>query len=304
VRLRWIVISYFLIGGGIALAAGILMAAWIVSGAIDVAALARLAERAAGDSLEPGSLPPAITGAAIAGTLTFAAGAALGGFFAGRASPHRSYLEPALAAALVVGSVAALIHSTPMGKLAVSFVRAEVEVMTSVLVATGLFAGLVGAVLGELASGNPRSAGAWRQTGIAVLITAGALLAAVTFAAILLINEAAEMALRNIVANQHGREGPLVEVPAGRLIGFAIVAAVAASAIGGAVTQLATAGRSLGPPAVAAGLVLGGLGIALAALAPQIDWLGAAALALGAGAALLAASAAALVRVAGGARRR
>jgi hypothetical protein len=301
VRLRWIVISYFLIGGGVALAAGILIAAWIVTGAIDVAALARLAERAAGDSLEPGSLPPAITGGAIAGTLTFAAGAALGGFFAGRASPHRSYLEPALAAALVVGSVAALIHSTPMGKLAVSFVRAEVEVMTSVLVATGLFAGLLGAVLGELSSGDPRSVGPVRRTGIAVLVTAGALLAAVTFAAILLINEAAEMALRNIVANQHGREGPLVEVAAGRLIGFAILAAVAASAIGGAVSQLATPGRSVGPPALAAGLILGGLGIAAAAAAPQIDWLGAAALGLGAGAALLAASAAALVRVVGGA---
>lgn len=292
VKLRWIIISFFLIGGGITLAAAALIAAWVSSGTLDLALMARLSQAASsGHRIDPSTLPQLGTGAAAAAVLLFGAGAALGGFFAGRASPHRSYVEPAIAAALVVGSLWLLIHSTPMGKLAVSFVRSEVEAMASILAATGLLSGLIGAVLGELASGGPpRVAGPVRQTGIAVLITAGALLAAVTVAAVLLLNEAAEAALRAYGA---GEAPPTL--PAGRLAGFGIVAVTAASLAAGAVTQMAAPIRVMAPAATAAGLILLGVGLAISRLFPRLEWLPPASLGAGVAAALLAATAAALI---------
>ena len=294
--LRWIVISYFFIAGGISVAVATLVVAWLGSGAIDLEAMARLADAANRGELRAEDIPALGVRAAIAGALVFAAGAALGGFFAGRASPHRSFIEPAIAAASVVGSFIALIYSTSMGSIAVGLARSTVETMVSVLAATGLLAGLIGATLGELATFGTDRAGPIRQTGVAFLLTAGALMLALLFAAVLLLNDAAEQALRNYFAwQQSGGDTPLVEVPVGRLIGFAILATTAAAAIGGAVSQMAARRRAAAASGIGAGLVIGGIGIAVAPLFPKLGWLPMAALGGGVVAGLLASATAALV---------
>lgn len=246
------------------------MLAWIGSGTIDFAALARLSTAVRSGEIDPATLPSVGPGPEIAAVLTFAAGAAIGGFFAGRASPHKSYAEPAIAAALVVGSLVLLIYSTPMGEIAVGFTRGHVERIASTLGAVGLIAGLGGAVLGELATFGTGRAGPIRWTGIAILITAGALFAATLFAAIVLLNETAEAALRNYFAwEAEGRRGPLVEVPIGRIVGLGVSAVAVAAVLGGAVSQLAAPKRMVGPAAIAALIVLGGAGAGVIAALPD-----------------------------------
>lgn len=295
-KLRWIVISYFFIAGGITIATAVIAGAWFASGTIDLAVLARLAEAANRGELDPSDLPEIGRAAGIAGILAFGAGAALGGFFAGRASPHRSYIEPAIAAGLVVAAIVAMIYSTPMGSLAVGLVRSRVEMMISVLAATGLLAGLIGAVLGELADFATARVGVVRQAGVGFLLTAGALFSAGLFAAILLINDAAEAALRNYFAwQQSGGETPLIEVPVGRLVAFAILAITAASALGGAINQMAARSRAVAASGIGAGVLISGVGLAIAPLFPKLEWLPPVALGAGAVAGLLAAAMAGLV---------
>jgi hypothetical protein len=274
VKLRWIVISYFFIAGGITVASGLIAAAWLASGTIDLAALGRMAEAANRGELTGADLPELGRAAAIAGILAFAAGAALGGFFAGRASPHRSFIEPAIAAALVVGAFVALIYSTPMGSIAVGLIRSRVEMIASILAATGLCAGLIGAVLGELADFGTERVGVVRQSGVGFLLTTGALFSAALFAAVLVINDAAEEALRNYFAwQQSGGDRPLVEIPVGRLVAFAILATTAAAAIGGAVNQLAARSRAVAASGIGAGLAIGAVALSVAPLFPRLEWL-------------------------------
>lgn len=295
-KLRWILISYFFIAGGITVATAALAAAWIGSGAIDLASLGRLAEAANRGELSPDDIPAIGMRAAIAGALVFAAGAALGGFFAGRASEHRSLIEPAIAAAGVVGAFIALVYSTSMGSIAVGLARSRIETMAAVLAATGLLAGLIGAALGELATFGTERVGVVRQSGVGFLLTVGALMSTALIAAVLLLNDAAEEALRNYFAwQQSGGDEPLIELPTGRLIGFAILATTAAAAIGGAVNQLAARRRAVLASGIGAALVIAGIGVAAAPLFPRLGWLPMAALGAGAIAGLLAAATAALV---------
>lgn len=295
-KLRWIVISYFFIAGGITVATALISAAWLASGTIDLEALGRMAEQANRGELGPGDLPQLGRAAGIAGILAFAAGAALGGFFAGRASPHRSYIEPAIAAGLVVGSFVALIYSTPMGAIAVGLIRDRVEMIVSILAATGLLAGLIGAILGELADFATERVGLVRQAGVGFLLTTGALFSATLVAAILLINDAAEAALRNYFAwQQSGGSAPLVELPVGRLIAFTILANTAAAAIGGAVNQLAARSRAVAASGIGAGVAVGAVALSVAPLFPRLEWLPMAAFGGAVIAGLLASAMAALV---------
>src|SRR5688572_18226407 len=89
--LAWVVAAYLMVCGGIVLA-------------LTVVAVADAWTRVA-------------VWAAIGG------GAAIGGLFAGRASPHRSFVEPALAGALVIGSLVLLVWRSAVGQLAFAFAR-------------------------------------------------------------------------------------------------------------------------------------------------------------------------------------
>ena len=149
--LGWVLVSYFLIAGGIALAA---------------VALAIFAEasRATSDAI-------------------FFLGALVGGVFAGRASRHKAVVEPALAALLVVGTMIA-IFTVGLGR---SFSWASDEGLLPVPLQLGLLAGLgglVGGLIGRRSRTTGRIDSPMRWWGIAILINLGATFMLVSFAAV------------------------------------------------------------------------------------------------------------------------
>ncbi|HEU5057844.1 MAG TPA: hypothetical protein VFU21_15035 [Kofleriaceae bacterium] len=139
--LGWVLVSYFLIAGGVALAAVSL-------------ALFAVASRAASDAV-------------------FFLGALVGGLVAGRASRHKAVAEPAVAALLVVGTMMA-IFSVGVGR---SFPWSSGDGILPLPVQLGLVAGLgglVGGLIGRRSrSGRPEGS-AWRWWGVAMLVNLGA----------------------------------------------------------------------------------------------------------------------------------
>ena len=149
--LGWVLVSYFLIAGGIALAA---------------VALAIFAEagRATSDAI-------------------FFLGALVGGVFAGRASRHKAVVEPALAALLVVGTMIA-IFTVGLGR---SFSWTSDEGFLPVPIQLGLLAGLgglVGGLIGRRSRATGRIDTPMRWWGISILINLGATFMLVSFAAV------------------------------------------------------------------------------------------------------------------------
>jgi len=250
--LGWVVVSYFLICGGVCAAA----AAYALMGARD-----------------PG-----------AGYAAFFVGAALGGVLAGRASPHKSYLEPALAATLVVASLMAFVYATPMGRLGVEMARSEanVDIWRHAAIAGGLGfgGGFFGAIVGEAT--QPRSPGLLplRWLLLAIFISAGALFAATTFAVVLLANDAARAALGQMWTGGIDPSKPLVTED--RVILLAAAAAATASLLGGVVTQLGAPRRMLLPAAGGTFLVMSGALLGVAAAGRRLGQFVGTALAFGA----------------------
>ncbi|HEU5061286.1 MAG TPA: hypothetical protein VFU21_32395 [Kofleriaceae bacterium] len=250
--LGWVVVSYFLICGGVCAAA----AGYAAVGARD-----------------PG-----------AGHAAFFVGAALGGVLSGRASPHRSYLEPALAAALVVASLMAFVYATPMGRLGVAMARSEanVDVWRHAAIAGGLgFAGgFFGAVIGEAT--QPRSPGLLplRWLLLAIFIGAGALFAATTAAVIALANDAAKAALAQMWTGGIDPSKPLVTED--RVIVLAAAAAATTAVLSGVVTQLGAPKRMLLPAFGGTFLVMSGALLAVAAAGKRLGQFVGPALAFGA----------------------
>lgn len=197
----------------------------------------------------------------------FAVGAAIGGFFAGRASPHRSYLEPALAGVLVVGSVLGFAYLTPMGRLAIGYGGDELLHAAAVVGGIGLVAGFAGALFGELSALRQPPPGALRWLGMSVLLTAGALFAAATVAAGLLVNDAAEKAIADAWL---GREVGRDLFDEERIVVAVALALGAASVVGGFVTQMAAPRRLLLPSAAGALLLVGGAVVASTAAAGDV----------------------------------
>ena len=229
----WVIVSYFLICGGVCVAIG-------------------------GYALAGARQPSA-------GYAAFFVGAALGGAMAGRASPHRSYLEPALAAALVVGSVLAFVNSTPMGRLLVASYHDQVIRSAEVLAGLGAGGGLLGALVGEATQPrDPRLLGL-RWLGLSLFISAGAVLSAGTFAALLLLNKAAEKALGQILTGGIDPHQPLLSQD--RVALAATAAGVGAAFLGGLVTQLGAPRRALVPAMLGPLLVMGGAVLAIGAAA-------------------------------------
>jgi hypothetical protein len=225
----WIIVSYFMICGGL----------W--------AALAGYALVGARD--------PFAVGAAVF------AGSALGGALAGRASPHRSYLEPALAAMLVVGSLYAFVHSTPLGRILIASYHREVTHTAWILAGVGAGGGLFGAFVGEATQPRSPALLGLRWVVLSVFITSGALFASLTVAALSLVNEAAEKALGQLLeSGQLDPNQPVLSET--RVAGAAIGAAVVAALVGGLVTQMGAPRRMLLAAMAGAFLVLGGLVLA------------------------------------------
>lgn len=224
--LSWVFVSYFLICGGVCAAA---------------------AGYAAMGAREPS-----------AGYAAFFVGAALGGFLSGRASPHRSYLEPALAAALVIASLMAFVYATPMGRLGVAMARSEVNVdvwrHAAIAGGVGFAGGFFGAIIGEAT--QPKAPGLLplRWLLLAVFISAGALFAASTAAVILLANDAARAALGQMWTGGIDPGKPLVTED--RVVLVAAAAAASAAILGGVVTQVGAPRRMLLPAAGGTFLVM------------------------------------------------
>jgi len=145
--LGWVLVSYFLIAGGVALAA------------VTLALFAEVG-RTTSDAV-------------------FFLGALVGGVFAGRASRHKAVAEPAMGALLVVGTLIA-VFTVGLGR---EFSWTADEGLVPVPVQLGLIAGL-GGLVGGLIGRRSRTAGpvdsAWRWWGIATLINLGATFMLVT----------------------------------------------------------------------------------------------------------------------------
>lgn len=249
--LTWVLVSYFLICGGVCAAA---------------------AGYAAVGAREPG-----------AGYAAFFVGAALGGFLSGRASPHRSYLEPALAAALVVGSLMAFVYATPMGRLGLTMARTEVNVdvwrHAAIAGGLGFGGGFFGAILGEAT--QPKSPGLLplRWLLLAIFISAGALFASTTAAVILLANDAARAALAQVWTGGIDPSKPLVTED--RVIVLAAAAAASTALLGGVITQLGAPRRMLVPAAGGTFLVMSAALLGVAAAGHRLKQLVGTALAFG-----------------------
>ena len=247
----WVVVSYFLICGGL---------------------LAAAAGYAAVGARDPG-----------AGYAAFFVGAALGGFLAGRASPHKSYAEPALAAALVVVSVLQFVRSTPMGKMAMAFVGTEVNRHAMICGGLGFAGGFFGAVLGEATQPRDPVLLPARWLVLGVIISLGALFAGGTAAAIVLLNDAARAALDQMWATGAvDASKPLVTED--RVVVAAAAAAASASLLGGFVTQLGAPRRMLLPSALGVAIAMSGVLLAIAAAAHRTKQLTGPALGFGAAA--------------------
>lgn len=221
--LRWVVVSYFLVCGGLA------------------AAVAGYATTRTQD--------PYVVGAAMF------VGAAVGGFLAGRASPHRSYAEPVLAALLVVGSVLTFVYVTPLGRVLVEQHRDQVLRAALEVGGVGAVGGLLGALVGE---GTQRFAHGVNALGWAIratVIAAGALLMVSTAIGLTLLNEAAQAAV--VQAWTGGAEAGQPLVSEDRVSVAAGLAAGVAALLTGLVTQMGAPRRALFAPALGAALVIG-----------------------------------------------
>ena len=251
--LAWVVVSYFLICGGLCAA----VTGYALTGTDD----------------------PYVIGAALF------VGAGMGGFLAGRASPHRSYLEPALAAAVVVASVVAFIYSTPLGRLLVESRRDEVVRAALQLGGVGSAGGLLGALLGEATQRSRHGEHAFGWIIHATVIAAGALFAAVTAAGLVLLNEAAQVA---ILQSWTGASSDQPLLSEDRVTVAAAMAGAAASFAAGLVTQMGAPRRALFPAAFGAGVVIAGAVMAIGWAAQRAPELVVPAALLGALAAALA----------------
>jgi hypothetical protein len=226
--LGWVVVSYFLTCGGLCAA----VAGYALTGTDD---------------------PYAIAAALFVG-------AALGGFLAGRASPHRSYVEPVLAALLVVGSVIAFVYATPVGRIMVEQNRDQIARVALQLGGVGAVGGLLGALVGEATQPAAHGVHAFGWVIRAIVIAAGALFAAGTAAGLVLLSDAAQAAM---VQSWTGARAGQPLVSEDQVAVAAATAGGLAAFLAGLVTQMGAPRRALLPAAIGAALVVGGAVLAL-----------------------------------------
>lgn len=197
----WVLVAFFLICGGI-------FAAAVVAGVLELHSRT-------------------------AGYVAFTVGATVGGLFAGRASPHRGILEPAVAGALVIGATYLFLSQTIVGGFVIAFEREQVTREALILGGLAFGGGFAGAVVGELSRSGPPSASALRWAGVTMLATAGALLVAMIVTNAVMIDQA----LKESGAMARLLQGTLVDTDT---VARAMVIALAAAALlGGLITQMA-----------------------------------------------------------------
>jgi hypothetical protein len=155
----WVFVSYFMIAGGIILG-------------LSLAALTK-------------------TQSEVLVYAMYFIGAAFGGFFAGRASPGKTILEPAAAGFLLVLSYIGLLMLVPGVREVLSM--AGEKVFVRAILAGGLTGagGMVGAALGERTQ-PPTSDSSMRWIGLSSLITLGVFFFLFMLLAILMLRQAAE----------------------------------------------------------------------------------------------------------------
>ena len=210
--LGWVFISYFMVCGGMVVA---------------VAALVVFSpERAFATATGP--------------YLACGIGGLVGGFFAGRVSRRFSVMLPAIAGALVIGSVFLLIKYTAIGPIVFAF--AEPRLVRESLILGGLSAagGLTGAIVGRMTVSDGPPAGTLRWLAPGAFLTYGALLATTIATHILLLDHS----LRDPDLMRRMFEGGALVAEEDLSTAF-LVAVVGAGFIGGLVTQLAAGRRML-----------------------------------------------------------
>jgi hypothetical protein len=152
----WIVTSYFMIFGGIYLMA-VLLGALNIQGAWTRYAM-------------------------------FSLGSLIGGFFTGRASPHKSIVEPALGAIAMVVTLALFFFVTPIGQFLFDFGKSAIIRDTIIIGALSLAGGIGGAFLGEYTTkNNERAGGPFSWLAYSTLISMGAILASFFLLTIMLV---------------------------------------------------------------------------------------------------------------------
>jgi hypothetical protein len=121
------------------------------------------------------------------------AGAAFGGFIAGRSSPHKAILEPAIAGVLVLVSFLGIFSLVP-GSRAIWRLADDAAILNLILVGAIFGAGgLVGGVLGEkTAPEGVASRSRVRWMGVAALITTGVFAVLMMLMMILIVRKAAD----------------------------------------------------------------------------------------------------------------
>ncbi len=198
-RLGWVFVSYFMIAGGLMVAASAL-------------GVMRVTNQFVGYGV-------------------YFFGAAFGGFFAGRASPGKTVLEPAIAGALLFATFVAFIAAVPgaraVWRLAGDGIIAKAAGVGALMAAGGL----VGAMLGERSSDGTQSDSRIRWIGISSLITLGMLFFLFMLLAILM--------LRHVVAG-----GKLTDDQGTTVVFLALGGS---ALFGGAVTQAIAPLRMLIP---------------------------------------------------------
>lgn len=150
----WVVVSYFMVAGGVVMGMSAL-------GALDLAS------------------PVAVH------ALLFV-GAAVGGLFAGRASHGKSVIEPAVAGALLVISCIGLLLLVPGMRVLVAIDGEQLARILGVGAMTGV-GGLVGATLGARSAPPRRSTDWYRWAGISALISLGIMFLVIVALAILVL---------------------------------------------------------------------------------------------------------------------
>lgn len=237
----WIFVSYFMICGGMVV--GILATGYL----LHTAQLTDVDPR-------------------LSAYLACGGGAALGGFFAGRSSSHFSILEPAIAGGLVIGSIFALVKWTALGPLVFSFAESRITRESLVLGGLASGGGLVGALAGEVSSSGTPSPSWLRWLGMAVFLTAGALLASTIASNVLLADRTLKdpQLIGRLLSGQEA-------VSDEDVMTAAMVALIAASFLGGLITQLAAPRRLLTAAALGVYTAIAGGLIGIMALGGPLE---------------------------------
>ncbi len=243
ISIGWVLVSYFMITGGFLFAASLLGIA-----------------RVEGEWVGYG---------------VFFLGAACGGFFAGRASPGKTIIEPAIAGGLFILAFLGLFSMVPGSRAVISAAGGTI-LMTSLKIGfiTAL-GGLVGAMVGERSAPPQRSNSRLRWMGLAGLVSLGTLFTLTLLIGVLMMRSgdisdgtgpvllilSSSAFLGGWVTQSIAPERMCLVAGSGFMV-------VGLTSIGLAVAQGAPLNGSL----ILGGLIFGGVGTLVGALGARVAW--------------------------------